>query len=340
MKTTKTLLLSLSLATSALTACQQNPFAKVIPNQGQVRLNVPGADSADRAGGLEQALLVGSEAGFYVATRDLAQQVNGGVGAVFQIVDDITRLPPTDTDGETYAVWGPSEPRGLEKNSFRFTVTEVDDGTYDYALEARAKGDSDEADFVVVFGGTSVPGDDDKGHGTLDIHWGALRSLDDSECLIGDLHVDYAADEEPRRLDVSFVEVADGCRDETPTNATYHYAEAADASGQLDFSFLRNLHQPDENKPGEEVFAIRSRWLSDGAGRSDVRLSGADIEADLATYIPGTTATTADLVECWDADFAVVYADTNPDELEPHLGHPEEGDAAACAFVDASFAEL
>ncbi len=329
------LLLSLSLASCALTACNQNPFGNVVPGSGQVRLNVPGASDD---GAVEQALLVGAQAGFYVATRDLAVQVNGGVGSVLRLVDDISQQPPTETDSETFAVWGPSEPRGLERNSFRFTVTEVSEGTFDYQLEARTKDQTEEADFVVVFEGTATPGDDDKGHGELDVHWGALRSLDDSECLVGDLHVVYAADTEPRTLDVGFVEVADGCRDEAPTNATYHYTEAADASGVLDFSFIQNLHQADEQKPLEELFSIRSRWQADGAGRSDVQLSQGEIPADLAQYIPGTSATTADLVECWDASFNVVYADTNPDELEPHLGHEQEGEASACVFADASFA--
>lgn len=328
--------LAAPLALGALTGCAKNPFGNVIPNKGQVRLNVPGANGDDG-----QALLVGGGSEFYAATVNIANQVNGGVGVVFRIVEEITALPPTDTDGETFAVWGPSEPRGLEKNSFRFTVNAADDGSFDYKLEARPKAATEESDFVVVFEGNAVEGEEeDKGHGTLDVHWGAIRSLDDTECLIGDLHVDYAADEEPRRLDVSFAEVADGCRDEAPTNATYHYNEAADASGSLDFAFQANLHKVEEDKPLEETFAIRSRWLADGQGRADVRLSDGEIPGDLAFYIPGTSAVSADLVECWDASFNVTYADTNPDELNDHLGHPEEGDAATCAFADASFAEL
>ena len=328
--------LAAPLALSTLTGCAKSPFGNVIPNKGQVRLNVPGAN------GSGQALLVGGSSEFYASTLNIANQVNGGVGVVFRIVEEITALPPTDTDGETFAVWGPSEPRGLEKNSFRFTVNAADDGSLDYKLEARAKDATEEADFIVVFEGNAVEGDEeDKGHGSLDVHWGAIRSIDDTNCLIGDLHVDYAADEEPRRLDVTFAEVADGCRDEAPTNATYHYNEAADASGSLDFAFQANLHKVEEDKPEEETFSIRSRWLADGQGRSDVRISDGEIPADLDFYIgEANTADSADLVECWDSTFNVTYTDTNPDELNDHLGHAEEGDASTCAFADASFAEL
>lgn len=329
---------ALGLSVAALGACGANDFRSAVPTLGQVNLNVPGADASDDG----QALLAGNQSELYRTTVDLARGINGGVGAVFNLSERIIALPPTDTDGETYAIWGPSEPRGLERNSFRFTVNRIADGEFDYALEARPKDATEEADFVVVYEGTSFPSaeGENKGHGSLDIHWGALRSLDDTECLIGDLHVEYIADEEPRRLDVSFIEVADGCRDETPTTATYHYEENADASGSLDYAFQKNLHDADENKPLEEIFTVRSRWLADGQGRSDVRLSEGEVPADLDANIPNNTAETADIVECWDASFNVVFVDTTPTELEPYLGHAEEGDAGLCAFVDASFANL
>lgn len=315
-------------------ACGVNELRLAVPGKGDVTLNVPGA--ADDG----QALRAGATSELSVITADLARGINGGIGLVFDLSERIIDLPPTDTDGDSYAVWGPSEPRGLERNSFRFTVNKIDDGQFDYRLEARAKDASQESDFVVVWEGTSFPGGDNRGHGTLDIHWGALRAIDDSACLIGDLSVVYATDESPRRLDVAFVEAADGCRDETPTTANYHYEENDDASGFLDFAFNKNLHALAEDKPLEEVFAVRSRWLADGQGRSDVRLSGGEIPADLVTNLPDATATTADIVECWDAAFNVVHTDTSPTELEPHLGHAEEGDVALCAFADASFAEL
>ena len=331
--------LAVALALVGLTgtaACRpQNPLAAVVPGRAQLRLNVPGA--AHDAG---QALHVGDNSEFYAATVQIADAINGGVGGVFDLVETILSLPAADSDGETYAVWGPSVPRGLERNSFRFTVNKIADGEFDYVLEARPKDSTDEAAFVAVFEGTAFPSDDgDHGHGALDLHWGALRSLNDTECMIGDAHIDYADDVEPRTLDVTFVEAFDGCRDETPTNATYHYEDTADGAGALRFTRVQNIHRPDENKPLDETFDIRSRWTATGAGRSDVRLSGGEIPADLAAGIPGTTAVSADIVECWDASFAVVAADMAPDELEAHLGRTQAGDVAQCAFVDSAFAD-
>ena len=34
------------------------------------------------------------------------------------------------------------------------------------------------------------------------------------------------------------------------------------------------------------------------------------------------------------------FTDTTPEELEPYLGHAEEGDAASCVYADAQFAAL
>jgi hypothetical protein len=341
-KTTMTFFRSLTLVAAGAAvvgsvACdRQATLARVVPVRAQVRLNVPGATLGEG-----QALRAGAPSEFHTATVAIADRVNGGVGTVYRLVERILALPPADTDGETYAVWGPSTPRGLERNTFRFTVNKVDDGQFDFALQARPKDATDDGAFVVVFEGTSFPsGDGDGGHGDLDVHWGALRSLDGSECLLGDLHVDYVGDATPRTLDVTFLEVADGCRDETPTSASYHYEEAADGSGSLAFAQQKNLHRDDENKPLEEVFAVHSRWAADGAGRSDVRLAEGEIPADLATHIPGTTATTADVVECWDASFQVVFSDVAPDELAGPFDRPTEGDVGQCVFPDAVFATL
>jgi len=325
-------LLALSATATLTAACNDNGLRDGVPAQGLLTLNVPTEDG--------QALSTGAASDLFRLTRTIALNVNGSVGFVFSLSEQILALPPTETDNETYAVWGPSEPRGLERNSFRFTVNKVDDTQYTYKLEARPKAATEDSDFVIVWEGTSFPDGADGGHGELDIHFGTLRGIDDSECTSGDMHVDYIADAQPRTIDVVFTGVANICNAEAPGNASYHYEDTTDGAGLLDFVFVKNTHGDDENKPLEETSAVRSRWLADGQGRSDVRISGGEIPADLAANIPGTTATSADIVECWDAGFNVVYVDTNPDELEPYLGYDEEGDAAACAFADASFAEL
>lgn len=328
-------LLSLVVATSFVTACgAADGFRSAVPQKGTVQMRVP------ESGG--QALTAGEIAPMYEESVKIATSVNGGVLWVFDVIDFIVAHPPTTID-ENQAVWGPSEPRGLERLSFKFTVNKIEEQHFTYILEARAKGAADEDPFTEIFSGEAFPTADHDGHGTLTYRLGSLRNLDpasDDACLTGDIDVAYDAGVEPRTLDVVFTQVANECAGERPTNAHYTYAEASDASGQMDFAFRANLHKAEEDKPLEEIMSVRTRWLADGAGRSDVRVSEGEIPADLAANIPGTTATTVDLVQCWDASFALVHADTTPDELEPHLDNELVGDASGCVIADASYAEL
>jgi hypothetical protein len=338
-------LLAATALVAVTSACNlQNPLAAVVPTANDVRLNVPGADDGGALSrALTQALEVGETSEFYTHSRNLAVGINGSVGGVYRLIENILQYPPTETDGETVAVWGPSEPRGLERNSFRFTVEKVLDAevdTYTYRLEGRSKDSTEESDFSIIFDGVSVPGDGNKGTGTMHFRFGSLRRLNDNECGVGDLQVAYDATVEPRTLDVDFEGVANVCRGEEPTDARYHYEEAEDGAGSLDFALRGDIHRNNEDKPLLEVLAIRTRWLADGQGRSDVQVSEGEIPGDLAQHLPGSDATTVDFVECWDSSFALVYVDTNPDALEPHLGRAEAGDASLCAFADASFASL
>lgn len=316
----------------AATACGRGDmFAAALPSRDQVKMNVPSNNSA---------LAAGDQSELYLATLGISTMFNGSVLWAFDVIEAILAMPPTTMDDDQ-AVWGPSEPRGLERLSYRFTVNRVEEGHYTYKLEARLKENTEESDFVIVFDGEAFPGEDDRGTGTLNYHLGSRRNLMIEQCdLIGEIHVEYDTTTEPRMLDVVLEGVADECKGEDPADAHYIYTEAADASGTMDFAMRNNIHGAEENKPQEEIFAVRSRWLATGQGRSDVQVSEGEIPADLATYIPGTTATTVEIVECWSEVFVVDYTDTNPDELEPHLNHEESGDAALCAFTEAEYASL
>lgn len=324
-----------STLVASLAACgAADGFKSAVPSRDNVTMRVPESQG--------QALTAGEIAPMYQESVKIATSVNGGVLWAFDVVEFITDHPPTTVE-ENQAVWGPSEPRGLERLSFKFTVNKIVEGQFTYILEARLKNAAADDAFTEVFSGEAFPNDDNDGHGSLTYRLGSLRNLDpvaDDACLIGDIAVSYDAGVEPRTLDVVFTQVANDCLGERPSNAHYVYSEAIDSSGLMDFAFAGNIHRADEDKPGEEVMAVRTRWTSNGAGRSDVRVSGEEIAADLAAYIPGTTSTTVDIVQCWDDSFALVHADTTPDELEPDLGNELTGESSACVIADASFASL
>ena len=327
--------LSLSLVVIGLTAsCARNPFAAAVPTRDVVDMRVPGATHS-----AQQALTAGSTADFYVASRDAAVHVNEGVQWVFDAIDRIVVLPPTTQSGNT-AVWGPSQPQGLERNVFRFTVVEVEAGHFTYHLDARPKASSDEADFRTIFEGDAHPDAQDRGLGSMDLHLSAARAVDDTVCLQGDVHVDYDTTVEPRTLAVHFGAVGNACTGEATRDARFAYNESADHAGALDFVVVGNVHTAAQNEPLDETLAIRTRWQADGQGRSDVRVSGGEIPQDLATHVPGTQATTVDVSECWDSSFTLDFQSTNPTEVGDVLNHPARGDASACVFADASFATL
>jgi hypothetical protein len=312
-----------------LSACdpQGSALLRAVPQRASVSVNVPTASG--------QALSLGETSPFYQSTVAIAASVNGGVGAVYNIIDAITRFPPTETDGETFATWGPSVPQGLERNSFRLQVSKVSEGEYTYVLAARPKAATEESDFVALVEGVSIPDGDDAGTGSMDLHWGALRSLDDTECMIGELHSEYDLTVEPRVLLVTFIEAQDTCGEDRATNADYAYTEYLDGAGTLDFVELKNIHSAEEDKPLEETVAVRSQWNGSGAGRSDVRISGGEVTPDIAEFLPNSDATGVDVIECWDASFALAYTNTTPAELAVFF-HPEQGDAAVCAFSAAA----
>ena len=80
----------------------------------------------------------------------------------------------------------------------------------------------------------------------------------------------------------------------------------------------------DGDDPGAaaEDSVLRSRWLPDGAGRTDARISGGDL---------GALEVTAS--ECWGRNFRRVYYTDSADFA------PTEGEVAACAFADQDLPE-
>jgi hypothetical protein len=323
--------LAVALALPTLTACGlRNELLQGLPSSEDVQIKVPGSEGG-------QALSIGETSEFYEATWRTSRGVNGGILMVFGLIDRITNYPATTVDEDTQtAVWGPSEPEGLERNAWRFTAQKVEEGQFTYVLEARPKGSEDEADWQAVFDGVAFPAEDSAGTGTLNLHFGVMNELND-DCLTGDAVVTYDGTLEGRRqVDVAFNGFGNTCEDEDVTVATYHYGENDDASGDFEFSFNGNIHQADESKPLIETFTIKSRWLGTGTGRSDVIISGGEVPGDLATHLPDSDATSVMASECWDDNFALTYSDTNPEELRDAI-RPLLGDASACPFEDAEY---
>jgi hypothetical protein len=302
-----------SLLSLGLVACippndDPHPVSRALPTAEDVRIDLPENSSAK---GTAEAL--GELSPWYVVTRQVTRDLNGGTAWVLIVVHTIVQFPATTIEGDTYT-WGPWSD-ALDPADYRLVVTALGNGSYDWSLDGRSKTEPG-ADFQTVIAGNAVPGETEgTGHGEFTIDFDAAERVNpidnDARGVVG-ISYDLAA----RHLDMSIatVEVRDGA--EVPVNYEYAYSEKDDGSG--DMIFAAHGDTDDEGTAAEDA-VIRSRWLADGAGRADVRLSGGDVST--------TISVTAS--ECWDSTFAVVYYSDSVNWL------PTEGSQSSCAFADA-----
>ena len=302
-----------SLLSLGLVACippndDPHPVSRALPTAEDVRIDLPENSSAK---GTAEAL--GELSPWYVVTRQVTRDLNGGTAWVLIVVHTIVQFPATTIEGDTYT-WGPWSD-ALDPADYRLVVTALTNGSYDWSLDGRSKTEPG-ADFQTVIAGNAVPGETEgTGHGEFTIDFDAAERVNpidnDARGVVG-ISYDLAA----RHLDMSIATVETRPEGEVPVNYEYAYTEQEDGAG--DMVFAAHGDTDDEGTAAEDA-VIRSRWLADGAGRADVRLSGGDVST--------TISVTAS--ECWDSTFAVVYYSDSVNWL------PTEGSQSSCAFADA-----
>jgi hypothetical protein len=277
---------------------------QALPRAADLAVHVPGA-----------AQLAPEQATFYGFTRGVALNVNGMVWAITHVVADATAQPATRTDGATYAVWGPYHD-ALSPATWRVRVDRTGEGTFRYLVDGWPKDAGPDA-AVPVLEGTYAEGAPESGGWTY--HLTAAHALDAiGQPSTGEMTAQWTLGA-PRVLEVSFDHVQ-GPQDPLPNTARYRYAEGADGAGTLDFIANLDVHaDSDPRLDRRELVEVRSRWLGDGSGRSDV----VAVRGDLP---PGERV---DLVECWDAAFLRTFVSYGyADQTQA------DGDAAACPFAD------
>lgn len=302
MRTSLAALITTGVLGASLVACVQpnddpHPFARALPTAADVKIALPETAS--------NASVVGALSPWYVATRDVTRMLNGGTAYVLILVHTIVLFPPTTTAGDTYT-WGPWS-QALDPAEYRLTVTELADGTYDWALDGRNKTEPG-AGFETVVGGNAHLG----GTGRFTLDFDAAERVNprenDGQGVIGARY-----DVPAHSLDLDVDSIEDHAGTPTPVHYEYAYREAADGAGDMVFSIFADTDDPG---PLPEQVTLRSRWLLDGAGRADLRLRSGDLPAAITAS------------DCWGHDFRRVYYTDSAHWL------PTEGDAAACAFTD------
>jgi hypothetical protein len=272
-------------------------IARVLPTAEDVKIKLP--DTATQT-----SFAVGDIATWYVATRDVTRTLNGGTAYVLILVHTIVLFPPTTIDGDTY-VWGPHHD-ALDPSEWRLTVTELADGTYDWKLDGHSLTEANAA-FETIVGGNA----NGNGTGTFTLDFDAaerVNPIDNDGKGVVAVNYDIGA----RNLDMTIDSVEDVNGTQTPVHFDYAYAEGADHSGDMVFTILADTDDPGT---AEEEATLRSRWLSTGAGRADVRVRNGDLQAEVTAS------------ECWSTMFRRTYYADSATWL------PTEGSTDACAFA-------
>jgi hypothetical protein len=327
-------LMALCAAVAMATGCGKasDDFKNVVPSSDNVKLNVPASATAMRAGetgqtemalrtGPSSSQLQGDIAGTYQITRGVTGAVNLGTVFVLGLVKGITDQTPTTADSN-HAVWGPYTDQ-LSPTTWKFTAVKTGDHTYSYSLEGKPKAADDSA-YVIVLSGQHTPALDgsgdkikDYGSGSFLIDWNEAQTLPEHDSNVGTAALTYSRDVTSGQvtIDVQFNQVRDENSGQL-IDATYHFAQ--DSSGG-NFAF-NTMGDVDHDTSGDlENLVINSRWMSNGAGRSDVTATGGSVGS-------------ASFSECWNESFASTYLNASWDAA---ADYGTEG--TDCVFTSAAF---
>ena len=315
-------------------------FRAALPSKSEVAVVPPGVSAAAHAdvvtGNNTTAQAIDATCGrddLRCHAQQLATGVNTVSGALLDLVDRITALPPT-TRAPRKRVWGPVHLSDGDV-SVRFEMTLQDDGaTYAFCLHGRA-GDfdastvdhigchaseavplNDISGFTQVLVGTFrpgvVPGEGARtGTGSLTFEAGAVGAIRHDATLQGTLTVDFdhtggVVDNHVHLANV----VVPGTGETHDDDAVFH--SDADGAGSFVFSVFLDLVAGGLGNRAE-LLQVSSRWTSTQAGRADASVTGGDA-GDVGYHA----------TQCWDATLAPVFT-TSPDATS--------GTVAACVFA-------
>ena len=309
MKQLSALAITVSLLSVGCIQPTGDAVSDALPLAEDVRVNLP-----ESAAGDQQAAL-GEVAEYYALTRGITREFNSGAAFALILVHTIVQFPPTTVDGNTYT-WGPgSDP--LDPADYRLVVTDNLNGTYNWSLDGKSKLDAN-AQFLTALSGVAVEGDTPhRGSGEFTLDFNAMREIDpiehaDSEG--GTVTVVYDL-ENTDGTAASLSMHIDGIENGEALVADYDYSENQDGSG--DFQFSLPVDVGEDGTLSEDVI-LRSRWLADGSGRGDARISGGDLGDEVV-----------EASQCWNTSFRSVYETSSHEEILA-----ETGDVADCAFID------
>jgi hypothetical protein len=301
-------------------------FATGVPRASTVAMAVPGSDTKALTVEGSSYALSGQTAEWYLTTRAVSGTVNGVALAVGTLVRLVTDYPATSVTADS-AVWGPWQ-GPLDPIEWKVTITRVAPHQYTYKFEGRDKHDQSAA-FLTVLSGTHSPGLDTQdnemegfGAGDFTFDWNARATLPQPDNNVGTSYYTYDHKGPATVVGISaqFRQIKDDKQPGKLVDVDYAFVQNPGADGSMDF--LYNV--PANAASAGGLGKVHSRWLWNGAGRSDVSVTPTDINL---TYT---------LSECWDTSYLSIYKSV-PLSTSAADNYGSEAD---CAFPNAQASTL
>ncbi len=284
-------------------------LTEVLPDD-RVLINMVTSDGANARSEL------GDWSELYVHTAEATDNVNGLIGGVLGTLNTVVNTRPSSFDRDAHrAVWGPYGDRLDAVDTYVVVQHHPDTDTHTWAFAQRPSNGS-EGDEVIVIAGEIDAGSTRLDHtGRFAIDFTTMAELDPTVDFAGVFYSDYDVSPDGVIAEASVEGWEDLKHGEGPLDAVYSYAQISDGEGEMDLAWTGD-HRGDGV---EDVYLLRSRWMPDGSGRGDAVL------AEDGGELIGAAS------ECWDDGFKLVY------RVDTWSG--AEGDASACVYSEASYAE-
>lgn len=304
-------------------------FLHALPSKQALEAKVPDAEGSSQSGlsSRKDGLAVGQRSRLYEKTQGGADTFNNGLLNILNVVELVKQHPPSARTPNS-RTWGPWDDKENPGRNVRLVITRKDEesGTrFEWTIDAQKHGEND---WLSVVSGYYLPSVDDdirKGAGVVALDAARVRNAgfagknDDGK--LQRLEARYATDGDPVRVELDLSSMGGSFLDPQPVTLHYESERAADGSGFIRFDLVADLMPSLADK--SETLTVRSKWLSSGAGRADVKVSGGDLAGDLEGG-----------AECWDEAFVTVYGEEKNDFDIDENGQKNEfdGDPSRCAL--------
>jgi hypothetical protein len=234
--------------------------------------------------------------------NDILDTVLGAVAAI-RAYEPTSRGPGSRT-------WGPIPDDKQPGWQWRFVMTRLSDGSFDYEFDLEPVGAAD-AWLTFITGSFAPSPGVRRGVGSFTLDTTPLRNagfpFDVPTGRIDTLTVSYSTKDFPTSETMDLVTFPGYPTDVTTTNAFHvEYGAQSDGSGALKFTMTGNLVTVTS---AIEVVAVTSRWLADGSGRGDLTVQQGDGAGMMQS-------------ECWNSSFVATYNSKPWGTLAENLGDP------------------